>query len=67
MCSYLKNNIDFWNVHGIMNTSVLLQLSKCMSTLQETRSIDDSMKRPKLNLLLISTFNNKYLIYRNYL
>ena len=67
MCSYLRNNFDFWNVHGIMNTSVLLQLSKCMSTLQETRSIDDSMKRPKLNLLLISTFNNKYLIYRNYL
>ena len=55
MCSYLRNNFGFWNVHGSMNTSVLLLLSKCMSTLKETRSIHDSMKGPKLNLLLIFT------------
>ena len=40
------------NVHGIMNTSGLLQ---------ETRSIHDSKNIPKLNLLLIFTYNNKYL------
>ena len=33
-------------------------------TLQETRSIHDSMNRPKLNSLLIFTFDYKYLKYR---
>ena len=36
-------------------------------TLQETRSIHDSMNIPKMNLLLIFTFYNKYLKYRKHL
>ena len=63
--SYLRNKFDFWNIHGIMNTSGFLQ-SK-LSPRQETQSIHDSMNRPKLNLLLIFTFNYKYPKYRNYL
>ena len=39
----MKNKFNFWSVHGIMNTSGLLQ-----STLQETRSIHDSMKIPEI-------------------
>ena len=35
---HLENEFDFWNVHGIMNTWVA-----CTLTLQETRSIHDSM------------------------
>ena len=50
--TYLRNEFDFWNVHGIINTSGLLQ---------ETRSIHNSMNRPKLNLFLIFTFYYKYL------
>ena len=50
-CVYLRNEFDFWNVHGIINTSGLLQI-----TLQETRSIHDSMNIPKLTLLLIFLF-----------
>ena len=61
----LEINSIFWSVHGIMNTSDLLQ-SKCgfMLTLKETQSIHDSMNRPKLNLLHIFTFYYKYLNYR---
>ena len=42
-----------------MNSLGLLQ----SLILQETRSIQDSMKRPKLNLLLILAFYDKYLKY----
>ena len=47
----LNNEFDFWKVHGIMNASGLLQ-SKCSLsgftlTLQETRSVHDSMNRSK--------------------
>ena len=42
-----RNKVDFWTVHGMMNTSGLLQ------TLQVTRSIHHSMNSPKSNLLLI--------------
>ena len=49
---YLRNEFDFWNVHGIMNTSGLLQSKESRKgftlTLQETRSIHDSMKLPKI-------------------
>ena len=63
-CVHLRYEFDFWNVHGIMNTRGLLQSKWSPSlTLQETRSIHDSMNRPKLNLLLIFTFYYKYLIY----
>ena len=37
---------------------------KKTSTLQETRSINDSINRQKLNLLLICTFDFKYLKYQ---
>ena len=40
----ISNKFNFWNVHGIMNTSGLLQSSL---TLQETQSIHDSLKIPK--------------------
>ena len=48
---YLRNEIDFWNVHGIMNTS-----GKCSSDgftliLQEARSIHDSMIIQKIEFI----------------
>ena len=57
---HLINEFNFWNVHGIMNTSGLMQSKWSRKgftlTLQETRSIHDSMNIPKMNLLLIFTF-----------
>ena len=52
---YLRNEFDFWKVHGIMNTSGLLQ-SKwspkgVMLTLQEARSIHESMNLPKIEFI----------------
>ena len=47
-CVVLRNEFNFWKVHGIMNTSGLLQ-SKL--TLQETRSIHDSMNLPKIEFI----------------
>ena len=51
----LRNEFNFWNVHGIMNTSGLLQNKRSLEdfklTLQETRSIHDSMNRPKLEFI----------------
>ena len=35
--THLRNEFNFWNVHGIMNTLGLLQ--KYKPTLQETKSI----------------------------
>ena len=51
----LWNEFDFWKVHGIMNTSGLLQ-SKWRSkgftlNLQETRSIHDSTKLLKIEFI----------------
>ena len=43
-----KNEFIFWNVHGIMNTSGLLQRK---FTLQDTRSIHDSMNRLKFEFI----------------
>ena len=43
---HLRNEFIFWNVHGIMNTSGLFTLS-----LKETRSIHDSMNRPKIEFV----------------
>ena len=59
---YLRNEFNFWNVHGIMNTSGLVQ-SKCNPkgftlTLQETRSIHDSMNIPKNEFI-----NYIYILY----
>ena len=54
ICFQLRNYFNFWNVHGIMNTSGLLQSkwSKGFTfTLQETRSIHDSMNIPKKELI----------------
>ena len=44
----LRNDLDFLNVHGIMNTSGLLQSKWSMLTLQETGSIHDSMNIQKI-------------------
>ena len=44
----LKNKFDFWNVHGVMNTSGFLRFTL---TLQETLSIHDSMNRPKIEFI----------------
>ena len=43
-----KYILFFWNLHGIMNTSGLLQSEL---TSQETRSIHDSMNRPKIEFI----------------
>ena len=67
----LRNKFDIWNVHGIINSSGLLQNKwrpKGLTlTLQETWSIHDSMNILKLNVFLIFIFYYKYIIYRNYL
>ena len=55
--NYLRNKFNFWNVHGNMNTSGLLQ---------ETQSIHDSMNIQKIEFITYITFYYKYLIYRNY-
>ena len=44
----LRNEFNVWNVHGIMNTSGLLQSNL---TLQETRSIHDSINIPKIEFI----------------
>ena len=49
MISHLRNEFHFWKVHGIMNTSGLLQSSTL--TLQETGSIHDSMNLPKIEFI----------------
>ena len=36
---YFRNEFDFWNIHGIIHT------------LHETRSIHDSMNRPKIEFI----------------
>ena len=41
----------FWNVHGIMDTLSLLQSKWSPLTLQETRSIHDSMNIPKIEFI----------------
>ena len=46
---YLRNEFDFLNVHGIMNTSGLLK--GFTLALQETRSIHDSMNIPKIKFI----------------
>ena len=62
-----KKLVPFLEGYGIMNTKGLLQ-SKwspkgftygCTLTLQETRSIHDSMNLPKIELLFIFTFYYK--------
>ena len=65
---FLRNKFDFWNVHGIMNTSDLL-LRRASLTSQETRSIHDSMDRPKIEfiayiyiLLLLSELYKLFII-----
>ena len=44
----MARNPFFWNLHGIMNTSGLLQYEL---TLQETQSIHDPMNRPKIEFI----------------
>ena len=51
---YLRNEFNFWNVHGTMNTAGLL-------TLQETRSIHDSMNRSKMEFIFYICIYHKYL------
>ena len=51
----LRNKLDFWNVHGIMNTFALLQskwsLKGFTLTLQERWSINDSMNKPYIEFI----------------
>ena len=56
MCKFLRNEFYFWNVHGTMNTSGLLQskwnpMGFFTLTLQETRSIHDSMNISKIEFI----------------
>ena len=52
---YLRNEFNFWYVHGIMNTEGLLQTKWSRKgftlTLQETRSIHGSMNIPKIEFI----------------
>ena len=62
----LRNKFDFWNVHRIMNTWVSCKVNAKPSfalTLQETRSIHDSMKRPKIELIAYSYILLKNIYY----
>ena len=60
---YLRNEFNFWNVHGILMLRVSCKESASgfTLTLQETKSIHDSMNIPKIELLLIFTFYYKYI------
>ena len=53
---HLRNEFNFWNVHGIMNTLGLLQ-SKWgfMLTLQNTRGIHNSINIPKIEFITYIT------------
>ena len=52
---HLRNEFDFWKVHGILNTSGILQSYRearmASLTLQETRSIHDSINLPKIEFI----------------
>ena len=61
--NYLRNEFNFWNVHGIMNTLGILQSKGFTLTLQETRSIQDSMNIPKIEVI---AYIYKYLKYKKY-
>ena len=54
-CEYLRNEFNFWNVHGVINTLGLLQSKWSQKgftlTLQETRSIHDSMNISKMEFI----------------
>ena len=52
----LRNEFNFWNVHGLMKTSGLLQ----------NFERDPKYSFQKLKLLLIFTFYYKYLKYEKY-
>ena len=48
----LKNEFNAWNVHGIMNTSSLLQSNAVTTlTLQETRNIHASINIQKIEFI----------------
>ena len=48
----LRNEFNLRNVHGIMNTSGLVQNNSGFTlTLQETQSIHDSMNIPKIEFI----------------
>ena len=48
---YLRNEFDFWKVHGIMNTSGLLQTSGFTLTFQETHSIHGFVNLPRIEFI----------------
>ena len=56
----ISNKFNFWSVHGIMNTSGVLQSQReplCASlTLQETRSIHDCMTIPIIEFISYINF-----------
>ena len=47
----ISNKFDCLSVHRIMNTSGLLKVNAKSFTLQETRSIHDSMNRSKIEFI----------------
>ena len=59
---HVRNEFNFWNVHGIMNTLGLVQSKQSPKGftlfLQETRSIHDSM-----NILKIEFITYIYILY----
>ena len=65
-CIYLINEFNFWNVHGIMNTSGLLQSKwspSCNFARPKVSMIPWIFQ--KFNLLLIFTFYYKYIWERS--
>ena len=59
----------FWNAHGIMHTSGLLQSKWSPKgftlSLQETRSIHDSMNMPKIECIADTYIYYNHLKYKN--
>ena len=55
LCSwqYLRNGFNFWNVHGIMNTSGLLQSYRDVLHVNLARDLKnlDSMNIPKMEFI----------------
>ena len=64
----MHHGFGFWNDHGIMNTSGLLQSQRETKGFTLTSQVTKVLMIPrtdlKLNLLLIFTFCYKYLKYK---
>ena len=58
--------IDYGKKNKKINQFLECSWNRVTLTLQETRSIHDTMYIPKIEFIAIFTFYNRYIRYRNY-